>query len=481
MSTKELLQTLSKSELPKTVMGCHEVIGLLLKSQEAFSERVDRLELENGLLKEQLNTNSQNSSLSPSKDWKKKKKSKNNHRSSGRPSGGQTGHPGHFRVLVESEQVDKVVKCELPARCDCGGEIERSDDYQRHQVYELPEIHLPITEYQRMKGRCRGCCQCHVAALPEGVGTGITGARLTSMMTLLISKYHLSRRDLQGFLKEYFHFEISLGTIFNKQRFVNELLKEPVEDLLKAVQKSLVVHSDETGHRERSERRWMWTLATEQLAYFEILKSRGKKTLRGLLEAFEGTLVSDRCAVYNEVPSDRRQLCWSHLKRDFTRLSEKSERIITRIGKALLVEEKALFHHWHRFKRGEIPREELIRCCEPIRRRVGEYLEQGIYTDPALRAVRFCQNLLKHFDALWTFLYVEGVEPTNNHAERCLRPWVIWRKKYFGTRSIYGSEYVGRNASLIMTFKLQNKNPFDYLTQAIHNHFSNLRAPPFTS
>ena len=143
--------------------------------------------------------------------------------------------------------------------------------------------------------------------------------------------------------------------------------------------------------------------------------------------------------------------------------------------------QKALFAHWYDFKEGKITRAELIDVCEPIRRRVGEYLEQGTYTDPTLRAVRFCQNLLKDFDALWTFLFVEGVEPTNNHAERCLRPWVIWRKKYFGTRSKYGTEYVERSASLIMTSKLQAKNPFEYLTQAIHHHFSHLHAPPIVS
>lgn len=481
MELRGLLKNLTEKELPQTISDCHMVIRLLLKAQEDLYSRFDRLELENGLLKEQLAINSQNSSLPPSKDWKKKKKRKSNHHSSGRPSGGQPGHPGHFRTLVEPSEVDTIVKCELPTQCACGGEIESSESYQRHQVYELPEIKLHITEYQLMKGRCRCCCQQHVAPLPEGVSSGITGARLTSMMSLLISKYQLSRRGAQELLQEYFNFKVSLGTIFNKQRLVNEVLKKPVEGILAAIQKSLVVHSDETSHREKSEPGWMWTLATEQLAYFEMMKSRGKKALNQLLGPFEGILVSDRYVVYNAVSSDNRQMCWSHLKRDFTRLSEKSDSIIARIGKELLVEEKSLFHHWYRFKQEKITRDELIRICEPIRRRVGECLEKGTYTDPTLRTVRMCENLLKHFDALWTFLSVEGVEPTNNHAERCLRPWVIWRKKYFGTRSTYGSEYVGRSASLIMTSKLQNKNPFEYLTHAIHNHFSYMHAPPIVS
>jgi len=101
-------------------------------------------------------------------------------------------------------------------------------------------------------------------------------------------------------------------------------------------------------------------------------------------------------------------------------------------------------------------------------RAVGESLEQGSYTDPSLRAARFCKNLLKHFSALWTFLENDDLEPTNNHVERCLRHLVIWRKKYFSTQSVYGSEYVARTASLIMTAKLQ-KNQCIPLSNTSHS------------
>jgi transposase len=83
-----------------------------------------------------------------------------------------------------------------------------------------------------------------------------------------------------------------------------------------------------------------------------------------------------------------------------------------------------------------------------------------------------CKNLLKNFYALWTFLETEGVEPTNNHAERSLRPSVIWRKKYFCTRSDYGSQYVARSASIQATCKLQGKSSFNFLCEVMHNHFS---------
>ncbi|WP_415076129.1 IS66 family transposase, partial [Legionella sp.] len=63
--------------------------------------------------------------------------------------------------------------------------------------------------------------------------------------------------------------------------------------------------------------------------------------------------------------------------------------------------------------------------------------------------MRFCSNLLTQFDALWIFIFNENIQPTNNHAEQCLRPVVIWRKNYFWTRSDYGSDFVARTMSLI--------------------------------
>lgn len=118
-----------------------------------------------------------------------------------------------------------------------------------------------------------------------------------------------------------------------------------------------------------------------------------------------------------------------------------------------------------------------MRNCAPIRQRVGELLEQGTYTDPKLRAVRFCKNLLENFNALWTFLEVDGVEPTNNHAERSLRHLVIWRKKYFCTRSNYGSEYVARSASINTTCKLQGKSSFNFMCRLLQSYFSGASQP----
>lgn len=463
---------------PTPIEECHQVIRLLLNKLDDIIRRLDTLEienkklrLENTQLKERLNNNSSNSSLPPSKSLKKKK---NNRQSSGKTSGGQKGHKGHYRELLPSDQVDSIENCQLLKHCLCGGKIKPSDDYVRHQVYELPVLKLHVTEYQLQKGCCVHCGQKHVACLPVGITWGITGPRLTSFMSELVTKYGLSRREQRSFLEEHFQFCISLGTVFNKQKIVNTAMAKPVAELLPIVKESNSIHSDETGHNRDGKNQWMWGFISNTAAFFSIQASRGKKVLRSMLGDFKNIVISDRYAAYNIFDSSQRQICWAHLKRDFTKLSEKDNKIIARIGKKLLDCESGLFKIWHEFKSEKINRDELLRQAKPIQQRVGELLEQGSYTDPALKAVRFCKNLLENFNALWTFLEIDNVEPTNNHAERNLRPSVIWRKKYFCTRSDYGTEYVARSASINMTCKLQKKSTFNFLCRLMQNHFSGI-------
>lgn len=468
-------------QLPTTVEGCHDFIRSLLNTVSELFNRIEKLEndnkkllQENKELKDRLKINSSNSSLSPSKDLKKKKKAK---KVSKNKSGGQKGHQGHFRELIDSIEVDSIVKCNLPDLCWCGKEIQLKEDFQRHQVYELPPVKLTITEYQLTKGCCIGCSQNHVAPLPEGITWGITGPKLTAFMSHLVSKYQLSRRELKEFLKEHYNFNISLGTIFNKQKIVNSALEVPVGELLTAVKASSNVNVDETSHNRDGKKQWMWSIASSTIAFFSIMNSRGKKVLKSLMADYRYVVTSDRYAAYNCFDSDKRQICWAHLKRDFTRLSEKEDKVCSRIGKILLQCEAGLFKNWHEFKQSKITRDELLRKSQPIRQRVGELLEQGSYTDPLLKIARFCKNLLSIFNALWTFLSVEQIEPTNNHAERCLRPIVTWRKKYFGTRSDYGSEFVARTASIRMTCQLQSKNTFQFLQLILQSYFDKKQNP----
>jgi len=372
MENNSFLQNLPKidTQLPPTIDSCHELIKALYKTTTELFKRIEKLEAENRELKERLSLNSSNSSLPPSKDFKKKKKGKDQPESKNK-GGGQKGHPGHFRELLDPREVDQILKCKLPKHCICGGQINRAKDYQAHQVHELPEIKLHVTEYRLEKGCCTACGTNQVASLPKGVTWGITGPKLTAFMTDLVSKYQLSRREAQEFLKEHLKFKISLGTIFAKQKLVNAALEEPVQTLLETVKQSPVVNMDETGHKRDGKNQWVWGIFSSTVAFFSIATSRGKKVLKDLMGDFQAVVISDRYTAYQHFDSSNRQICWAHLKRDFIRLSEKKDPIIRRIGKSLLQEQEGIFKIWRMFKEGQISRYELMIGIKPIRKRLG--------------------------------------------------------------------------------------------------------------
>jgi transposase len=188
-------------------------------------------------------------------------------------------------------------------------------------------------------------------------------------MSNLVSHYQLSRRELQAFLKEHYHFSLSLGAVFNKQKIVNAALEAPTEALLPAIKESLNINTDETGHKRDGKKQWMWCFATGIMAYFLTAKSRGRKVLVALIGDYKHVVTSDRHQAYSYFDSANRQICWAHLKRDFTKLSEKKNKLCARIGQNLLLCQEKLFESWHAFKASRISRNELLKQTELIRRR----------------------------------------------------------------------------------------------------------------
>ncbi|HAT7071297.1 TPA: hypothetical protein JAN90_00540 [Legionella pneumophila] len=112
-------------QLPETIDGCHELIKRLVEITDTLVVRIEKLEQENRELKERLNNNSSNSSKPPSQDFKKKKPKKPNPNK----GGGVKGHQGHFRKLLNIEEVNKIVSCKLPGSCFCGGKSQYKKMY----------------------------------------------------------------------------------------------------------------------------------------------------------------------------------------------------------------------------------------------------------------------------------------------------------------------------------------------------------------
>lgn len=430
-------------------------------------------------LEEQLRADSHNSSRPPSSD---PPSSPGARATEGRPRGerkpgGQPGHAGKSRPLVPPEDVAQFVDCRPPSHCECGGSVALSDpEPGRHQVWDLPPQKAQVTEYRLWAGTCTDCGRRYPGALPPGIPLGMLGPRAMAIVALFSGKFHLSKRNIEEILEDLFGLPLGLGTVSNTEARVEAALRGPVEEAKAFLQAQAVVHMDETGWRQGGEKRWMWTALTSAVAVFAIRASRGAKVVAELLgEAFRGLLVSDRWSAYNWLDAARRQLCWSHLTRDFTRIAERAGASAA-LGTELLEATRTLFGLWHHFRDGPLNPAALQEAMRPVRQRVEALLDQGAHCGHP-KTQRTCQRLLKLAPALWTFADVAGVEPTNNAAERAIRPAVWWRQASFGTQSDQGNRFVESLLTVSTTCRLQARNVLDFLVQAIEAHLAGLPTP----
>ncbi len=432
-------------------------------------------------LEEKLRTNSSNSSKPPSSDQdgdKDRRKKKRKKKGKKRSRGGQPGHEGKTRELVPPDQVDETVKCQPSGceHCECPDIEIHEGDFIRHQVFELPDISPLVVEFHQYRYWCPDCGQWHTTMLPLEAGKGMLGPRFQAMVGLLAGTYHMSNRGIEEYLEDAFGLKVSLGTVSNTEARVSEALEEPVEELKDHVKDQPVVGADETGWKQAGKKAWMWVATTTTACVFLIRKSRGGEVAKELLgELFAGILVSDRWGGYNWVDKTRRQLCMAHLDRDFFKISERKERA-GNIGTRLLEQMDKMWEHWAKIRDGTLSRAEFQEKMKTVRKKVEGLLESGTECGHK-KTEGTCEKILKHREALWTFVDVEGVEPTNNASERAVRPGVLWRKNCFGTQSERGSVFVERMMTVSTTCRLQGRNVLQYLTEAIEAHVMCRPAP----
>ena len=429
---------------------------------QALSKRVARLERELEQLKAQIRQNSSNSNRPPSSNppwWKP---------TSGAPASDRRrgGQPGHEKSERKPSPPDEVQCCKPKACESCGESLSGRDRTPlRHQVTEIQPTRALVVEYQLHRLRCRACGCLTRAKLPDGVPSGAFGPRLHSMVTLLSGVYRISRRNVQQLMLDAFGVELSLGAISKIEGTVSETLARPHQATLRAIRRSAVVHSDETSWREANQSAWLWTAVAQGQTAFLIRKGRGSDVAKELIGAdFGGTHVSDRWSGYDWIDIEQRQVCWAHLIRDFRKIAE-SGGLATWIGESLEKQAGELFGYWHRIRDGTMKRSTFRRHARRIRARIRELLEVGARCD-AWRAPSLCRGILELESAMWTFVACEGVEPTNNAAERALRPAVIWRKTSLGTQSARGSRFVERLLTCVTTLRQRGRNVLDYLTAA---------------
>jgi len=449
---------------PPEVQAYIRALEARLAALEELETRLHSLQAQVRTLEEQLTQTSRNSSRPPSSDPPGSPRPK--HRAGQRRRGGQPGHRGHTRSLIPVEEVTAVVALK-PERCDgCQAPLLGDDASPfRHQVIEIPSIRPVVTEYQWHQLVCPECGETTRAPWPEGVPSGTYGARVHATVALCTGSYRLSKRTTAEVMADLFGVPMSVGTISQSEKLTTEVLAKPVEQARDAVEAQAVAHLDETSWRQSGKRAWLWVAVTSVVTVFLVRLSRGGQVARELLgEHFHGILVTDRYSAYNWYPVRWRQLCWAHLLRDFEAMRERGGASEV-IGDALLAQAHQMFVWWHRVREGTLQRSTFRSYMSPLRREVEHLLEVGSQCGVP-KTAGTCREMLKRREALWTFVQVENVEPTNNVAERSIRPGVQWRKGSFGTQSEAGSRFVESMMTVVATLKQQKRNVLEYLTAA---------------
>ena len=434
------------------------VIGLLSRFQD--------LEVEVAKLREQVNRNSGNSSQPPSSDGPGVVKGKNEKKGSGRKRGGQPGHPGNQRKLVAVEELKAAYNIK-PHNCRHCGENLMGEDAQpyRHQVAEIPPVKIEVTEYRLHTLTCECCGTKTRAKLPEGVPQGGFGPRFQAQVSILSGKYHLSKRETVGILDDFYGVDLGLGSVPKLEKRTSAAIAPAVEEARVYVRTQPNAHQDETGWREGSKKAWLWVLATKQVSVFLIDLRRSAEVAKAMLGVdFKGILTTDRWSAYNWLDNRYRQLCWAHLRRDFQAFVERGGDSQA-LGETLLANTHQMFSLWHLLEKSQSSRPQFQEQMISIRQQVGDLLRQGSHCSHSATAGT-CRDILKRESALWTFVDVEGVQPTNNLGEQKIRPAVLWRNSSFGTQSKAGSRFVERILTVAATLKQQNRNLLEYLTEA---------------
>lgn len=449
-------------------------IDLSAIKDPAAVEIIKYLLAEIGRLQEevaQLKRNSSNSSKPPSSDITKPK---HEQRQPGeRKTGGQPGHKGMKRDFLSADKVKNLELCRCP---DCGERLnkEREEEVRIQQTIELKEKPVEVTEYRQYGHLCANCQVVHYEALPDGAGQ-LFGPRLQALMAYMKGNLGASYTELQQYCKDVLGIHVSSGMLCKLIARTKTALEGPYNGLVQAIPEQERLNIDESGWKDSGKQYWVWLFCTELLALFSVNQSRGSKVLRQILgDSFGGAIMSDFFSAYVSYASPKQQFCLAHLIRDIKFLETLPQKRTKNFAKRLLGDFRSIFEQWH--VRDKTPPEIFKQQTQKSLKRMLARLKSNNATVGYVPALR--KRLLKHWPSLFRFLDEPTLyDPTNNLAERTLRPLVRIRRQTQGSRSTWGQLWTSFILSTIVTCRKQNRSSFNFIHDAI---IANLRGttPP---
>jgi len=407
-------------------------------------------------LEARLTQNSTTSHQPPSSD-PPYKKPRQRPTTTSRKAGGKLGHLGHRQALLPPTMVHEL----RPERCPCGNtSFAATRPYYTHQVLELPPIELEVRHFVLHQGWCTVCGAANTAHVPPASATGY-GPRFSALMGELVGTYGNGRRMVQTFCASVLGVSLSLGAIQKVIDRVTQAIEPHYTAIATQARQATVNYIDETPWFLTHTLHWLWVMASDTVAFYMIHPHRSKEAFAALIDDWAGILISDGYGVYRNWVQAR-QTCLAHLIRSARGLAARDNPDLAACGTWALAELQRLCHMATAPPTGGEWRAWYARLCKLIDQ----------YHDRQDDAGKFARRLLREMDSLWVFLAQQGVEPTNNRAERALRFGVQWRKRSLGTASDKGNRWVERILSLKETCRLQAVSTYQVLVDAMTSLFT---------
>ena len=389
-----------------------------------------------------------------------------------RKRGAPAGHAHWRRPAPES--FDRTVEVPAPSCCPyCDStnlqELASVREHWQEDVVLVPR--LRATLFRHREAHCPKCGKNVIAWSEEQAGAGHIGPVAKSLAAYLRHGIGLSSRKTQTIFAELFGLSFAAASVMGFEKAGARRGETLYADLAQKVRHSALVHADETHWREDGHNHFLWFAGNADLALYRMDPSRSSEAAQALLGTdFHGTLVSDGYAAYNSVGAKRRQSCLAHLIRHGKELAEEIRRMPPEHrdepsaafcdATVLLFQEACHganeLDSAKRARKTSAPR--LLKRCE---RQLDRLCARPLAHE---KAETFRKRLLGKERHQWfEFLRRPNVPPTNNLAERAIRPAVIRRKTSFGTRSPDGSKNLAVLTSLVQTAKLQGRHPLRFL------------------
>lgn len=452
---RDELEKLTKEELIELVLEQAQRLTEIEQLMVRMSAELEKLRQEQNGPRKPPST-SKNSSQPPSRDQKPNKPSDSPKRKHGRGY----GHDKAERKWVAEPDEVVELKAERCPSCQYDLRHAAARVVAVNQITELPEPKAKVIEVRQYEVQCPDCRQSHRTEPPEGLEMDrVFGSRLEATTVYYRHQQHMSYDRTQKALQDLHGVELSQGAINRMMGRAGRAALEALKPIEAAVRQSAVVNSDETGARVAGRTWWHWVFCTLTAVLHIIKPSRAAAVIDTVMADSQVEVWGSDC-LPAQLKADRphRQLCLAHQNRDLQRVIDQYPQGWWARAVQILFRAAISLHHL---------RDQLSAQQFQAHRNRLELLCDWLLTrsPPQAEALKLHKRYLKHRQHLFVFLDRTDVEPTNNVAERALRPAVIHRKVTGGFRSQWGAEAYVALASVIDTAKLTGRSPFEAIQQ----------------